>query len=144
MRKKFYQTKEFKALAEQWEKKLAQDGLADIEKCVGSQRMLKQNSANVYRQMEATRREAKEYYYQQLSGCLYFSSFDSEVDRVVMSLKAEGANITEICRELLARGMSRYRRTVRLIIRKYEHKWGIRTWKADQLKYYWKKKTLIQ
>jgi hypothetical protein len=142
MGKKYYQTKEFIEISKEWEKKLAENGLPNIED--ESRRMLKQNSPNVYRQMDSPRRKAKEEYFQQLGCALYWSSFDNEVDRIVMMLKADGTKISEICHELLARGMSRYRRTVRLIIRKYENRWGIKHWKPDQLKYNWPKKRRTQ
>lgn len=140
MEKKFYQTPEFEELSEEWEKKLEAEGLADAEKSIGRQRTLKQNATNVYRQMDPVRRQAKELYFQQLGKCLHSACFDSGVDRVVMVLRAQGSKIVEICEALAELGMCRYRRTVRLTIRKYEHRWGIRIWKPEQLKYRWKKK----
>ena len=144
MAKKFFQTKEFKELSKIWEEKLNREGLCQIEKQIGEKRVLVQNSSNVYRQMESTRREAKEIYFQRLGACIYQAHFDCQLDRIIMTLKADGATITEICIQLLELGMSRYRRTVRLIIRKYEDRWGIRSWKPEQLKYRWKKKPPIQ
>lgn len=141
MGKKFYQSREFKELADEWNERLEKEGLPDIEKQVGGRIVLIQNSPNVYRQMELTQRAAKEIYFQTLSQCIHEARFDSEVDQAVMVLKSEGAKITEICLALAARGMRRYRRTVRLIIRKYEDRWGIRNWKPEQLKYSWEKKT---
>jgi hypothetical protein len=142
MEKKFYRTDEFRRLSIQWEDRLAKEGLGDIEKQLGVKQVLKQRACNAYRQMEPERREAKEIYYREISACLHQARFDSEVDEIVMTLKAQGAKITEICQELLKKGMSRYRRTVRLIIRKYEDRWGIRHWSQDQLKYNWLKRKL--
>lgn len=144
MQKKFYQTTEFKDLAKLWEEKLEKDGLPDIEKHVGNRQVLKQNSPNVYRQMDSFRREAKEDYFRIIGFCVQDLAFDNEVDKLVMEHKAKGAKITEICEALLKAGMSRYRRTVRLIIRKYEDRWGIRTWRPEQLKYNWTKKIPIR
>ena len=143
MQKKFYQTKQFQELYNEWEKRLEQEGLGDIEKSLGTKRALKQNSSNVYRQIDPIRREAKELYFRQLSSCLHTACFDCSVDRVVMVLRAQGAKIVEICRHLATLGMSRYRRTVRFIIRKYEDRWGIRSWRPEQLKKRWKKKQPI-
>jgi hypothetical protein len=145
MAKKYYETLEFKALSKQWEKILEQEGLADAETSVGEKRALRQNASNVYRQMDPTRREAKELYFQQLGRCLHSVSlsFDNEVDKMVMVLRAQGAKITEICAALIEAGCSRYRRTVRLIIRKYEDRWGIRNWNPEQLKYRWKRRQAI-
>jgi hypothetical protein len=144
MEKKFYQSKEFKELEKKWEEKLEHEGLPDIEKTLGQNRALKQHSSNVYRQMEETRREAKELYFRQLGMAIHQARFDTEIDRIVMNLKAEGATIVEICRFLRSAGSPRYRRTIRLIVRKYEDRWGIRNWSPSQLKYSWKKKPPTQ
>lgn len=143
MGKKFYETPEFKEQFAIWEEKLKEEGLQDIEKSIKGKRVLKQNSPNVYRQMDPVRREAKELYFRELGKCLHSACFDCSVDRVVMVLRSHGAKIVEICDSLAKMGMSRYRRTVRLIIRKYEDRWGIRSWRPDQLKYRWKKKPAI-
>jgi len=143
MQKKYYQTDEFRELAKEWEQILEDLGLPDIEKCLGEDRALKQNSSNIYRQMDPVRREAKELYFRELNRALHTACFDCSVDRVVMVLKAEGTKIVEICMALENLGMKRYRRTVRLIIRKYEDRWGIKTWTQEQLKYRWKKKPPI-
>lgn len=140
MAKKFYETAEFKTLSSQWEEILEGIGLVDIEKQFGSERALKQNASNVYRQMDPVRRQAKELYFQQLGKCLHSACFDSGVDRIIMVLRAQGAKIVEICQALAEQGFSRYRRTVRFIIRKYEDRWGIRRWKQEQLKKVWKPK----
>jgi hypothetical protein len=144
MQKKFYQTAEFKRLSKIWEKRLEQEGLKDVEVSVGTEKVLKQNSPNTYRQMDAVRREAKETYFRRLGICLHdadFSGIDGSDDLIVMIFRAHGLKIVEICSYLTKIGMSRYRRTVRLIIRRYEHKWGIRNWKPEQLTYRWKPKT---
>ncbi len=140
MEKKFYQTKAFKKLAEAWEEKLAKEGLPDIEKTIGEVQGLKQSATHVYQQMERDRIEAKEKYFRDLSSNIHTTNFDNDIECIVMTLKADGARICEICQALEAIGQKRYRRTVRLIIRKYEHKWGIRIWRQDQLKYCWKRK----
>lgn len=144
MGKKYWETAEFRELAEKWEEKLEHDGLVDIEKCLKQERVLRQSSSNVYRQMEGTRREAKEIYFRELGKSLRSASFDSYVDLIVMTMRAEGAKIVEICDALARNGTRRYRRTVRLIIRKYENMWGIRIWRTDQLKYHWKKKRVTR
>lgn len=140
MSKKYYQTREFKSLSIIWEKTLEQEGLGNVEKSLGASLALRQNSSNVYRQMDPVRREAKELYFRKLGQCLHSATFDSGIDRIVMVLRAHGAKIVEICTHLAKMGMRRYRRTIRLIIRKYEDRWGIRTWKPEQLTYRWKPK----
>jgi hypothetical protein len=140
MGKKFYETLEFKEVSKEWEEILEKGGLPDIEKQLGEQRGLRQNSSNVYRQMDPVRRQAKELYFQQLGKCLHSACFDENVDRVVMVLRARGSKIIEICEALAKLDMARCRGIVRFIIRKYEHKWGIRNWKPHQLDYQWRKK----
>jgi len=139
MEKKFYLTNEFKSLSKEWDQKLESEGLGDVEKSLDGGRVLRQRSSNVYRQMDRTTIEAKEIYFQQLNSCLQAADFDSEIDKIVMSLKAQGAKIIEICAYLTEIGKSRYRKTVRLIIRKYEDRWGIRIWRPEQLNYYRKR-----
>jgi hypothetical protein len=140
MRKKYWETTEFKSLSKKWEKKIEESGLVDVEVSIGDSRELKQNSSNVFRQMDQVRREAKENYFKRLSECIQTADFDCYIDMVVMHQKAQGAKIIEICVELAKQGHSRYRRTVRLIVRKYEDRWGIRHWTPDQLKYNWPKR----
>ena len=127
MAKKFYQTDEFLRISKEWEKRLEKSGFIDAEK--GQQTVIR------YRQNDNEWIESKALYYQALQECVSRARFDCEIDRIVMTLKAEGARITEICAALLANGFKKYRGTVRLVIRKYEAKWGIRTWKPEQLNY---------
>ena len=145
MEKKFYQTPEFRKLECEWERKLAADGFSDIEETVGSEKKLAQYALRFgSRQEHFVQKEAKIRYFQLLQGAACQAHFDNDLDRLVMSMKAEGARITEICRVLLKKGILKYRGTIRLIIRKYENRWGIRNWKPEQLDYNLKKKKPIR
>ena len=141
MGKKFYETPEFKELSKEWEDILKRSGFIDSEKEIGTKRGFQQSAGGVFRNVrDPVRREAKELYFQQLTKCLHSACFDSGVDRVVMVLRSEGARITEICEALANVDMGRCRGVVRFIIRKYEHRWGIRNWTQNQLNYQWRKK----
>lgn len=140
MGKKFFATPEFEALAKEWETKLESEGLGDIEKDVSYSALTSSRCSVGWRYWDATYIEAKALYFQSLEECVSRASFDNEIDKIVMTMRVQGARIKEICEALLAAGKSRYRRTVRLIIRKYEHRWGIRTWKPEELKYDWLKR----
>lgn len=136
MEKKFYQTPEFKRVSTEWEHLLKEEGLEAIDQSQNAGGLpIRRKEYN-----DPVWIETKAAYFQALEEQASQAQFDNEIDRIVMTMKAQGAHITEICRALLAIGMSRYRRTVRLIIRKYEHRWGIRNWKPEDLKYDWLKK----
>jgi hypothetical protein len=134
-------SKEFKNLQKIWYAKLAKDGFDDQEKIVGNESKLKQNSANVYRQASQTEIEAKEIYFKSVSDKVndLRTEFDSIIDKMIMACVSKGMFISETCKYLKDKGKSRNRETVRLIIRKYEDLWKIRSWKPDQLKHKSKK-----
>jgi hypothetical protein len=133
---KFWKSKEFEEAQRVWEAKLKESGFKDIEKRLPTgteQRAL--NPANRDRQ------EAEAEYYRLIS--LKVSEeelFENEMDRLIMERIAEGKKITEISAELKAKlppGKQRSRhnrRTIRYIRRRYENKWGIRSWKPEQMR----------
>lgn len=104
-------------------------------------RTLKQSATAFLRyRRDCVGAENKRDYYQMLQRRVSQARFDSDLDRAVMMMKSEGALIVEICRALLKKGILKYRGTIRLIIRKYEHRWGIRHWKPEQMDYNLKNK----
>lgn len=140
--RKFYQTPEFRSLEQEWEQKLSASGFEDIEKRCGSNRELKLYSISFARWKRDDPQEAaiKRDYHQALQEQVSQAHFDSALDREVMMMKSEGARISEICKALLKEGILKYRGTIRLIIRKYEHRWGIRNWKPELMDYNLKNK----
>ena len=137
MDKKYYQTKEFLTLEKEWKDKLKESGFKDIE---NGQNQLKQRASNVYRQADEITREAKIHYFELLVAHVELNKFDNEIDKLVMTLKSQGKKIKEICEQLEKKGKKRYRRTVRLIIRRYETKWKIKLWPKEKLTYNWRPK----
>jgi len=119
---KFWVNKEFKALEKDWYRKLKEQGFVDIEKQIGSRQVLWSKSKvkeDIYERSE---------YYRQLQNKIHTAKFDSDFDRTVMTLTAQGYMIKDIVKVLAAQGDSGYRGTVRYRIRKYENLWGVRKW----------------
>lgn len=117
---KYWQTEHFKALQKAWYERLQGEGFKDEEVIIGVCLKLKQ-----YRYPQIN--EDIEGYYIVINDRVESASFDSEIEKVVMTLHARGARHREIGRELkkMNHGHSRY--TVWSIIRKYEARWGIKT-----------------
>lgn len=151
----FWRTPEFKALAAGWYDRLKRSGFADAEVEKGGRVHLKKWTSNAYgfvgyddgefderRHLKKWKTKAatahayvaKERYFQALAECVSSCSFDRDVDRYVLGRKADGATNIQIARELKDGGMRpRHRLSVMVIVRKYEHRWGIRTWRPEHL-----------
>lgn len=128
---KFYQTKEFKALEVLWERRLSKSGFVDAEKSLRADRALKQRSSNAYRQMSALNREIKAVYFQKICDHVLTTAFKNSTDEKIMTLFSEGKKRTQIA-FILKPKSRRFRETVGLIIRRYEHIWGLRRWSAKE------------
>jgi uncharacterized protein with gpF-like domain len=130
---KFFNSKRFKDLEAAWEEKLKRSGFVDIEKKKkNGERVLKQNSANVYRQANEATRSAREQYYRVIAENYHQTEFNREIDRIVMGLFAEGCSIKNIVLALNEKQISIHRQTIRFIIRRHEHIWGIKYWSAKE------------
>ena len=133
MRKKKINT--FKQLQAKWYKKLAKTGFIDIEK--GDR--LKQHAShpyrNAYRSDEGGEllRDSKQKYFELLSYHIQIEKFDCSADEIIMKRISEGAKIKTISAELRKLGHKNERKTIRYVIRKYEHRWNIKNWKPEQL-----------
>lgn len=134
---KFYQSREFRELEKQWDEYLKLSGFEDAERIKNGERVLRQNSSNSYRQAGDDEREAKLQYFQTLCAHFYRTEFPNPVDKLVMAMVSDGRSIKFIVFELSRSGHPTHRQTIRFIIRRYEHLWGIRVWTAKQrnLKY---------
>lgn len=119
--------------------KLKESGFEDIEVRVGNKDALKQRSGYSYRKRGANIsdiiRESKLTYFTLLAEyAARERHFEDESDRLIMTRTAEGKSIGEISKELKDLGRPKYNRdTIRYIRRRYEHKWGIRTWKPEEM-----------
>jgi DNA-binding NarL/FixJ family response regulator len=119
-------SKELRELQKQWYQKLEDDGFVDVEK--------RRRSSNVYTSdvknghHEVTR-EAKQRYYELLAHAYNTEqAFVSEDHRLIMKLASQGYSPGEI-----ALAVPRDRKTIRIIIRRYENKWGVRQWTRKQM-----------
>lgn len=114
-----------------WEKKLEQSGLIDIEKPIGKERYLRQNSFSLFCENDL-RLRAKAKYFDLLCEKVAHYKFNNPIEEFIICKTADGFKIAEIVRLLEEIGQTKHRHTVRFIIRRYEHKWGIRKWTMKQ------------
>lgn len=153
--------KGFKELQEIWYAKLATVGFVDIEKDgqlltsasypyrhIGSKTQkasypyrhvgsedAKSITSNYFQRLDAFYRVlgAKQLYFEMISSRVQVEKFDCDADEIIMRRTAEGAQIKAISEELKVLGHKNERKTIRYVIRKYEHRWNIKTWKPEQL-----------
>lgn len=128
MRKqKFWQTKKFKELEEEWEKNLEKAGFKDAEKTIKGVRVLKQRATNSYRSATLVTRENKLRYYELLGIHLHQEKFPNEAYKKIIELRSQGKKLEEISKvsRILNRDKNN-KETIRRIIKRYEIKWGIK------------------
>lgn len=129
----FWRTRQFKALSKVWDYKLEQTGFKDVEIEIKGDRALKQKATNCYRQASQLERESRLEYYCFLGYLVHNTQFENEIDKLVMFKHSEGATIKEIVEVIKATGNRRDRRTIRFIIRRWQAKWGIKSWTLQQM-----------
>lgn len=125
---KFFLRPEFKDLECEWNKRLIASGFKDIEHTKHGERVLKQYAFNAYLQADDKTRLAREQYYHLIAMNVAVHSFNKLLDEIVMTKFAEGLFIKQIVLDLNKLGFSIHRQTVRFIVRRYEHEWGIKYW----------------
>ena len=125
---KYWETDEFKALQSDWYARLESSGFKDEESYY-----LKRTQFRLDDNKDPIRRKAKEEYFHVLFEIAMEAEYKSETDFLVLTWHAVGWKIKEIVEELERRGLRRCRTAVRFIIRRYEMKWGIRTYSRQQL-----------
>lgn len=139
---KFWKSSQFDQLKREWEEKLAQSGFRDAERDIGGERVLRQTADYAFRRREtvAVIRECKLTYFTILAQHLAEErNFADEWDRLIMERTAEGKTIKEISEELRAmipqgRARTKHSRdTIRYVRRRYEHKWGIKVWRKEEM-----------
>ena len=130
-------TKYLRALQREWYARLRETGFVDAEEMLSNGEMvLLQNAHHSVAYEHHDRRTAREEYYRMLSALVAAEPFDSEIDRIIMVMAADGARQRAIEVELNAMGIRRpprfraderrCRESIRLTIRKYERRWGLR------------------
>lgn len=124
---KYWETKKFKELKNTWYYKLAIEGFVDSEKSVGSKEVLVSSS-----HIKVDKNYSYKYF-SDLSKNVHVTKFDSPLDEMILKYRADGLTIKNIVRALKFKKISKHRKTVRLRIRKYENRWGIRKWSNKAL-----------
>lgn len=149
---KFWKSTQFEELKGEWDRRLRESGFEDAEKEVGGERVLKSPSAYAYRNKDRNHlKQADLEYCQMVMECISREeNFKDDLDRIIMERTADGKSIAEISRELKTmlpkdRVRSKHGRwAIRYVRRRYEHKWGIRTWKPEEMQKVVKKKAPTQ
>jgi hypothetical protein len=127
----FWRTKTFKALNDKWYSKLKDSGFVDQEKG-----LLKKHGG--YEKASQLERETRLEYYCRLSHLASNTEFINKFEKLVMLMHSEGFSITEICHEIGdVKHFERDRKIVRYTIRKWQNRWGIKSWSLKQMT--WKK-----
>lgn len=126
---KFYQTKEFKELQRAWERKLLASDFIDIENTFDNERMLKTFDAYAFNRGRGRYRnmEDEHEYFRSITNAVFNVKFANELDKTVMAMVGDGCKIKQISFETHI-----HRQTVRYIIRRYEHNWGLKHWTLKQ------------
>lgn len=135
---KYWKSKRFEELNEEWNKKLKESGFKDIEKQAGSNTFI--DYQYVYKHCRGVAKEIRTQYFLSLSHCVQEEkSFEDHLDQLIMERTAEGVSIKEISDELRNKPMDgrlrskHNRNTIRYVRRRYENKWGLRIWKPEQM-----------
>ena len=126
----FWRTKQFQALSKTWELNLKRCGFQDAEVSLKGDRALKQRATNSYRQASELERDTRLEYYRILGQLTNETKFKNELEKKIMVMHADGHTIKEIVEGL---HISRDRKTIRYIIRRWQMKWGIRNWSLSQM-----------
>lgn len=130
---KYWQTQHFKAMQQAWYAKLKTDGFVDAEEMIAGEMLLKQSATHPYRGLDCLSIGYKEDYFRFMSQRAQDNEFQSEVDRTIVTMFAEGSKIKSIVQTLHSEGKPRCRGTVRFTIRKYEMEWGLKDYSPKQL-----------
>jgi hypothetical protein len=120
---------EFKALRDYWYQRLKDSGFEDIEYEHDYEPAIIRRSKEVYRRYDKKTIQSTKDYFRLITEAVHSdeTSFRCEVDRYILTRYSEGARTVAIVHELKVLGMSRHRRNVLRIIRRYEKEWKIRS-----------------
>ena len=127
---------EFEKLRAQWYEKLAQSGFKDREDLIDGELKLQEEAPFIrYKCMPPHIKAAKGEYYQVINNRVNDdeTKFRNETDRYVMMRHSEGAQIKQITDELNILSAERDRKTIRIMIRRYEMAWGLKSYTRKEL-----------
>lgn len=128
---------QFRALQEHWYEILEDSGFKDIEKITNGELVLRRSSSTIYSTYKSDNfnKAMKEEYFRIMSQISQDieTKFKNEVHKYILFRYCEGSRIKEIVIELKARGTPRTRDSVRYIIRRYENRWGVKSYGPKEL-----------
>jgi hypothetical protein len=140
---KFWETDDFKALQKAWYERLEVEGFQDSEALIGDDMLLRDYETHPPPNEADTNRVD---YFTAVREMIERTTFDREADRIILTMHAEGATaraIIEKLRLMPPRSPPRFRspyshcrhcrNTIRSTIRRYEMRWGLRTYTAKEL-----------
>lgn len=127
--------KERLRLQKVWYEKLAEAGYEDIEHFVADRLVLKKSVMYPFKHTDFERMTIQQEYFRLLGIKVNDEEtyFKSEVDRYILTRHAEGTKSKTIELELKGRGTPRHRHSIRFIIRRYEFRWGIKSYSEREL-----------
>lgn len=128
----FWRKKTFKVLLTTWNKELEKSGFEDAEIELKGDRALRQSASSRFKRWPEWERESRLEYYCFVGHLVHNAIFPNELEKFIMFKHSEGATIREIVDEAENNGMSVFRKTVMHIIRRWQMKWGIRSWSLHQ------------
>ena len=130
----FWRKKTFKVLLVKWNKKLEDTGFEDCEVELEKDRVLKQGSATRhYKDLTQFERDSNLEYFYFLGHLANNTVFPNELEKIIMLKHSEGATVNEIIESAKLKKLSVCKKTVRYIIRRWQMKWGIRSWSLRQM-----------
>ena len=129
---------EFKSLQLEWYGRLKASGFNDIEKFSGGELILAQSANYAVKTLDALTRYMRSEYFTSLGHAANNEQtlWRNEIDKYILIRYCEGARIKDIVNELIALKTPRNRKSVRIIIRRYEMAWGFRVYPPNLLNKY--------
>ena len=131
---KYWQTQEFLALQKAWYERLNNIGFKDVEsKLDGFDPILKELSDKVHRYRYRSKMENHAEYFRVMLDKACQSVYDSEIDKIILNMFADGKRYKDIYDFLASQGNRRCLNTLRFTVRKYEVRWGVKEYSPREL-----------
>ena len=129
-----YKGQDLKKLQEEWYKKLKDSGFKDIEDASEDLRANRKIKGSFHGRT-AVQRKCKEEYFLRMSQIFAHPEtvFRNDLEKFVLKRYLEGALIRHIVDELLCLGTPKERKTIRIMIRRYEMDWNVRYYNDREL-----------
>ena len=125
----YWKTPTFKSLQQAWYARLEANGFLDAEELSDDGEL----RLRMPRGNKIEDREIRENYYRLISQKVQETVFTNEIDLLILTRHSEGTDAKDICEELKKLGTPRHRHTVRFTVRRYETRWGIRSYTPEKL-----------